>query len=211
MRLYNIEIFDREMNYVCNTTIGELKYKSDYLDPEAYDVDVPLKDITDIGINYFIRLYNNEEDYVGIIATYEEKGEGILRIRVAELSSLFDLEILINTKDFNYTFENYIKKIIESVYVNGDEAMRIPFEVTVSSQTDEWNIDFEIANETKDDEPAPPIEVAFINIFDNVILPAFTSHQIRLEYSVDINNKKILVDIGKMKRKKSSLRQTCRA
>ncbi len=197
MRLYNVEIFDRNMNYVCNSIAEDIRYKSDYIDPERFDVEVASKDITGIGINYYIHLKSTNEDYIGIITHYEEKSDGVLRIRVAEIPSLFDLEIMIDVKDFNYTFEQYIKKWIDALYVNGDASMRIPFDVRVSSQTASWTIEYEIRNEPKEDEEEPPVQVAFINLFDDVILPAFTSHQIRLEYSVDINNKKIVIDIGK--------------
>lgn len=197
MRQYNVEIFDSEMNYISNSTVEDIKYKADYLDPEKFNVEVPAEDIASVGINYFIHIQSSEEDYIGIITHYEEKSEGVLRLVVSEIPSLFDLDILIDVNDWNYTFEQYIKKWIETVYVTGDASMRMPFEITISSQTTEWSIDYTIENEPGEDEEAPPVEVAFVNLFDDVILPAFTSHQIKLEYLVDINRKKILIDIGK--------------
>jgi len=197
MRQYNVEIFDRDMNFQCNSITEDIKYKSDYLDPEQYNVELVSKDISDVGVNYYAHIYGEGEEYVGLITSYEEKSEGILRLTIQEFPSLFDLDVMIDVNDWNYTFEQYIKKWIDTIYVTGDPSMRIPFEISISSTTNDWSIEYDIENEPDEDEPMPPIEVAFVNLFDDIILPAFTSHQIRLKYSFDINNKKILIDIGK--------------
>lgn len=197
MKQYSVEVFDKNMDFKCYTIIDSIKFKSDYLDPEKYSIEVLSKDITDIEKQYFVHIINDSEEYVGIVEAYEEKKEGVLRIDIAEISSLFDLDVMIDVDDFDYTFEEYIKKWIDALYVTGDTSMRIPFEVSISSSTNNWTIEYDIENEPKEDEEKPPIEVAFINLFDDVILPAFTSHQIRLKYSVDINNKVIMIDIGK--------------
>lgn len=194
MKPYNVEIFDRDLNYVCNSLASSVKYKTDIMDPEKYKVD--LTGIT-TEKGYFIHLQRDNEDYIGIITSYEDKKKGLKTLTVNEVPSLFDVELLIDVNDFNYTFEEYIEKLISSVFINGDESMRIPMDITISSRTENWIIDYDVENEPDEDEEEPPIKVAFINLFDDVILPAFTVHQIRLDWKVDINNRKIILDIGK--------------
>lgn len=195
MRQYNVEIFDKEMKFVCNSIVEDIKYREDYIDPERYDVD--LVGVTDIGINYFVHIQNSEEDYVGIVKSYEEKKAGVLHVTVGELPSIFDVEWLIDVNDFDYTFEEYIKKLIKAIYIDGDASMKMPFNITISSRTEDWSIEYDVENEPDEDEEEPPVKVAFVNVFDDVILPAFTSHQIRLDYKINLNTRTIDIDIGK--------------
>lgn len=195
MRPYSIEIFDREMNYLANTVCENIKYKSDYLDPERYKVE--LAGVSGVLTNSFIHIFKDSEDYIGIVSQINEQADGTTSVTVEELASLFDLDILINVNDFDYSFEDYIKKWITDLFISGDTSMRLPLTVTTSSQTEDWFINYEVKNEPREDEPEPTVKVAELNLLDDIIIPAFTQYQIRLEYAVDLNTKQITIDIGK--------------
>lgn len=194
MKPYNVEIFDREMQYVCNSLVDEIKFKSDYLDPEKYKID-----LVNVSLDkgYLVHIQRDKEDYIGIISSFEEKKKGITAVTVTEIPFLFDEEVLIDVNDFNYSLEEYIKKWIEFLYVNGDEQMKLPLDISIHSRTEDWIIDYKIENEPEEDEEDPPIEVAFINVFDDLILPAFTSYQVKLDCSIDLKRKRIVIDICK--------------
>ena len=195
MKPYSIEIFDTQMNYVANTVSENVKYKSDYLDPEKYKV--ALVGVSGIPTNSFIHITRDNEDYIGIVSQTDDKADGTVQVTVSEFPSLFDIDVLIDVNDMNYTFEEYIQKWITSLFINGDSAMALPLTVNVSSETPDWVIDYDIKNEPRDDEPAPTMLVAEMNLFDDIILPAFTQYQIRLDYSIDLNTQHITIDIGK--------------
>ena len=195
MKPYNVEIFDSSMNYVANTVVDEIKYKSDYLDPEKWKVN--LLGISNSHVNDYIHIQRDDEDYIGIITQLEEKAEGVLTISIGEIPSLFDIDIMVDVSDMSYSLENYIKKWLEALFVNGDTSMAMPLDITVSSTTNNWELEYDIKNEPREGETEPPVLVAEMNLFDDIILPAFLQYQIRLKYSIDLNNKTINVDIGK--------------
>lgn len=196
MRPYNIEIFDRSMNFVANTITETVKYKSDYLDSEKYKIS--LVGVSGIPTNSFIHITRDDEDYVGIVSQTDDKADGTVSVTVSEIPSLFDVDILVDVNDMsNYTLEEYIEKWIKELFIEGDTSMALPFEIVVSSTTSDWVIDYDVKNEPREDETEPTVLVAEMNLYDDIILPAFTQYQIRLDYSVNLNTRRITIDIGK--------------
>ena len=74
MSLYNVEIFDRDFNFIENTTVETVKYKEDYLDPEKSKVTLVVSPA--VQRNYFIRLYGSGEEFTGIISEVKAKDDG---------------------------------------------------------------------------------------------------------------------------------------
>lgn len=196
MKPYNVEIFDREMKYVCNTVCDEVKYKSDYLDPERWTLD--LNGITPPEVNYFIHVQRDSEDYIGIIQKYVEKNDGTISVTVSEFPSFFDVNLIVPVDDMkNYSLEQYISKWITDLFISGDTSMKLPLVVEIDTTTEDWVLEYELKNEPQEDEPAPPVLVAEMNLFDDIILPAFLQYQIRLDYSINLKTKQIVINIGK--------------
>lgn len=195
MRQYNVEIFDRDMNYVSNTSCEDASIKEDYLDPEKYSVE--LYDVNP-RINYFIHFQSDELDHIGIIESYEEKANKLTKVSVSELASLFDVDVIEDVSKIGVgTMEEYIKDWIEKLFIDGDTEMRLPLDITISSTTPDWLIEYECINEPDEDEPEPTMRACELTLFDDIILPAFNKYQIVLDYSIDLNRKRIHIDIGK--------------
>lgn len=196
MKQFNVELFDRNFNFLFNTCADKIKYKEDYLDPEKAKIVVTSD--TRISANSIIRLYRDGEEYAGIISDVKAKDDGTTEVTFLSVEALFDSEIIIDVAEITGTMEEYMKARMDELYVtNSDICQRMPIEIEAVSQTSNWTFDYEIENEPKENEEPPVREVAFINILDDLIIPAFTQYGIILEWSFDFNNKKILVQITK--------------
>lgn len=197
MKLYNVEVFDQDFNFLFNTAIEEQKYEEDYLDPEKSKLKIPSN--VPIKVNSIIRLYNETYEYFGIVGEVKEKDDGTTEISYTSVEGLFDQEILINVDEITGTYEQYIKACIDGLYVtNPDLSQRLPLSVTAVTSTNSWDFDYDIENEPKDDDDEPPVhEVAFVKILDDLIIPAFKIYGIVIYWTVDIPNKIINVEITK--------------
>ena len=196
MKLYNVEVFDQDFNYIFNTTVDSQKYKEDYLDPEKSHITIPA--IVPAHANNIIRLYNEDYEYAGIISEVKTKANETTDITYTSIENLFDQEVKINIDEITGTYEQYIKARIDELYVNGpDTSQYLPLTVKASSSTAVWDFDYKIENEPDEDEEPPVHEVAFIKLLDDLIIPAFKTYDIVLYWSVDVANKTISVDITK--------------
>lgn len=192
MSLYNVEIFDQDFNFIENTTVETVKYKEDYLDPEKSKVTLVVSPA--VQRNYFIRLYGSGEEFTGIISEVKAKDDGTREITFTSVESLFDRDQLIYVDEISGTMENYIKARIEELYVtNADTYQRMPITVTTSSSTQNWDIDYKVENEKEEGEER---EVAFINLLDDLIIPAFNNYDIVLTCSINVATKTVTVDVG---------------
>ena len=196
MNQFNVELFDENFNFLFNTCADKIKYKEDYLDPEKAKITVTSD--ARISANSIIRLYRDGEEYAGIISNVKAKDDGTTEVTFTSVEALFDAEILIDVSQISGTMEQYMKACMDELYVtNSDLSQRLPIEIEAVSSTNNWTFDYEIENEPKEDEEPPVREVAFINILDDLIIPAFVQYGIVLEWSFDFNNKLISVQITK--------------
>lgn len=196
MKQFNIEIFDENFNFIFNTTADKTKYKEDYLDPEKAKVVV--NSDARINVNSIIRMYRDNEDFSGIITDVKAKDDGTTEVTYTSVESLFDREVLIDVGQISGTMEQYMKALMDELYVtNSDLSQRLPMTIEAVTSTTEWSFDYKIENEPDEDEEAPPRLVAFVNILDDLIIPAFTQYGIVLDWTFDFNNKLIKVYITK--------------
>ena len=196
MKQFNIEIFDENFNFIFNTTADKTKYKEDYLDPEKAKVVV--NSDARINVNSIIRMYRDNEDFSGIITDVKAKDDGTTEVTYTSVESLFDREVLIDVGQITGTMEQYMKSLMDALYVtNSDLSQRLPMTIEAVTSTTEWSFDYKIENEPDEDEEAPPRLVAFVNILDDLIIPAFTQYGIVLDWTFDFNNKLIKVYITK--------------
>ena len=196
MKQFNIEIFDENFNFIFNTTADKTKYKEDYLDPEKAKVVV--NSDARINVNSIIRMYRDNEDFSGIITDVKAKDDGTTEVTYTSVESLFDREVLIDVGQISGTMEQYIKGLMDALYVtNSDLSQRLPMTIEAVTSTTEWSFDYKIENEPDEDEESPPRLVAFVNILDDLIIPAFTQYGIVIDWTFDFNNKLIKVYITK--------------
>ena len=191
MNQFNVELFDENFNFLFNTCADKIKYKEDYLDPEKAKITVTSD--ARISANSIIRLYRDGEEYAGIISNVKAKDDGTTEVTFTSVEALFDAEILIDVSQISGTMEQYMKACMDELYVtNSDLSQRLPVEIEAVSSTNNWTFDYEIENEPKEDEEPPVREVAFINILDDLIIPAFVQYGIVLEWSFDFNTSIIM-------------------
>lgn len=188
MKQYSIEIFDQTITYKSNSVIDSFDYKYDYLDPEKVKVDL-LPDVV-VGVGDYIHIFNDDERYIGIVEQIKEQDDGIKEVTYIDIMSLFDVQMVVDVQYMTGNLEQYIANRITEQYINNsDSLMNKPLTVSTTSQTSDWSIEAETMSDNT--------TLAEINLFDDIILPAFTSYGIAITTSINLNNKRINLSIGK--------------
>lgn len=189
MRLYSIEIFDKTIEYRSNSLVDEFNYKYDYMDPEKVKINLLPNVAVELGD--FIHIFNDYEDYIGIVEQIKEQDDGIKEVTYIDVMSLFDIQTIIDINYMTGNLEQYIADRIKALYINNpDSLMNLPLEVRTTTSTSTWKIDVEPMDEEL-------TSLAEVNMFDDIILPAFTSYDIVVSASINLNSKKITISIGK--------------
>ncbi|MBQ9567639.1 MAG: hypothetical protein IJR31_06145 [Lachnospiraceae bacterium] len=195
MRPYSVEIFTPEFRYRDHTMINpaELKFYSDYLDPEKNTVEVfnTLK----VELDDYIRIDGGKEQHFGIVKKLQDGSshdKAMKSITYMDFVMLFDVDIAIDLRELAQgNFENYIARRITECYIdNPDTYQDIEgLEVSIASSTPEWSLD--LTYEGRDEDHA------VVNMLDQIILKAFSKYQIVLVFKPDVQHKKIQVSIRK--------------
>lgn len=189
MKPYNIEIFDSQLNFKANTVVSECKYKYDYLDPEKFKIEL-LPDVP-VGLNDYIHIMRDSEDYIGIVSQTDAKEDGTIQVTVKDVANIFDVDILIDTEAMTGSLEQYLADRLDELFVhNTDSSMNIPATITTSSTTTDWSFVFEPEN-------AELTTKAKVKLFDDLILPAFTAYGIVISIGISLNSKSLEIKIGK--------------
>jgi len=189
MRLYNIEIFDKTIEYKSNSVIEEFNYKYDYLDPEKVKIEL-LPDVQ-VAVGDFLHIFNDEARYIGIVEQIKDKDDGIKEVTYIDVMSLLDIQTIVDVEYMTGSLEQYIADRITELYINNpDELMNLPLSVETTTQTEDWSIEADVMAEEV-------TTLAEVNMFDDIILPAFNSYGIVLSSEIDLNNKRINISIGK--------------
>ena len=180
MKQFNVELFDRNFNFLFNTCADKIKYKEDYLDPEKAKIVVTSD--ARISANSIIRLYRDGEEYAGIISDVKAKDDGTTEVTFLSVEALFDSEIIIDVAEITGTMEQYMKARMDELYVtNSDICQRMPIEIEAVSQTSNWTFDYEIENEPKENEEPPVREVELKHV--RLVKETVAVHVMRLDVS----------------------------
>ena len=186
MKAYNVEFFDEELNYITNTCSEDINYKEDYLDPERSKITVFTD--TDIKTDYFLRVKAAGVEFVGRISSIEQQDDGTAEIAFRSLAEMLDTDVLVTTSDLTGNLETFINNVISDLYVdNSDDEMNIPLVITEKTSTSTWALDLFDTDETS----------KIVNLFDDIIIPAFGTYGIILTFGLDISNSQITLSIGK--------------
>lgn len=184
----NIEIFDRELNFKANTAVESVDINLDYLDPEQNTLSI--RDVDSVGINDIIRIAGEDGEYFGIVSEIDRQKNGITKVTIKDLATLFDVTIIVDKNDMTGSLENFIKETIKDLYIsNSDTSMNIDATITTETTTNDWILDIEpMADETT---------LCEVNLFDEIILPAFKSYEILVKTSIDLGEKKFIFKVTK--------------
>lgn len=141
MRPYNVELFDRNLDFICATTIdpNAFTYTFDALNPAANSVEVPAgvipsPDNPNTVQSWYIRITRPGENHQGLIKSIAREKETDV-VRYVPLIYLFNDNVRVKTKDIVETAstDDYIRDVIKANFVNNSDANRNVPHLTVVS------------------------------------------------------------------------------
>lgn len=194
MRPYNVEVFTQNFEMVANTNVNDVMYKEDYLSSDENTITVFT--MPGIAKQDYIRISKGAEEYAGVITeiTYgTDKSKKLQVISYKPLMELLNTDILFDVSlQQTGTLEGFIANRITEMFIeNEDEAQNIKgLSVQVQTQTPGWY--FHIT----------PRDVGghynIVNLIDSVIIPAMEKYGVLVKPVLDIQNKQIRINIGRV-------------
>jgi len=132
MRQYNVEIFDRSYTFRDAKQIGSFDYSFDYLSIEENTIPLPTDTKCEVGDYLFL---TSETDYMAGIVSSVKNNKKILRVNIKPFMSWLDVEI--KKEELTGYIEEYLKGIIDGLYVNNSDTYQniIPLTTQTTSQT----------------------------------------------------------------------------
>jgi len=194
MKPYNVEIFTPSFEMVGHTNINELSYKEDYLSSDENSITVFA--IPGVAKQDYIRISRGKEEYAGVvteIAYGTDKSKNMQTISYKPLMELFHADMLfdVNAQGVG-SFEQFIADSITSLYVENEDAEQNIMGLSVTTQTETLDWYLHITPSEKGGH------YNIVNLMDSVIVPALQKYNILLTTKLDIQNKKLLISIGKV-------------
>lgn len=196
MRQYNVDIFDRGLNFLVNDVVTVKRIDDDYISSKANTVDITPTSLVSSGD--FIRLVNDTTNFFGVI-TDVAPGETQTSITFKSFITIFDESILFNTRnqgtDANVshpTLEQTIYNYITAAYVSAaDTYQRLPITVSISSgtQTSKWSLG--IVPDTENGQ------YAIIKLYTDLIVEALKKYGVGITVTPSFSTKTIQLVIGK--------------
>lgn len=140
-RPYEVEIFDRNLNFICNTLIDDTSfiYKEDALNPENNEITVgtgivPMPGKPNEVQSWYIRICRQGEEYQGLIRNIL-RGKIKDTIQYNPLIYLFDDDVRVYTTGIINTAsaDDYIRDVLKANFVNNaDSKQNIPHLIVTS-------------------------------------------------------------------------------
>lgn len=184
MQAYNVEIFDRNFNYISHQQIERPDIIEDYLAPEEFTA-------TMLNADAHKGDYIRFDDYVGVISEIT-KGERLMDVSVKPFISLFSIEFLFDTdyQGSGTSLEAFLKLTIDDLFVNNTDAEQaIPgLTVATTSSTAGWGFHITSTEEGQ--------HRAIINLYDSIISRACEKYQVTLRPTFDFHNKTVTLEVG---------------
>ena len=187
MRVFNIEIFDKNFEFVSCGTVNNPEYAIDYLSLEPNTVKVPKiegQDPIKASKGDYIRMQSDTEEINGIVTgTQQEKG--YVKIDYKSLLKLTDVNVH-SDKDLlkSSTLEDWLAGIIKDTYINNADSDQniCGMQVEVTSSTEAALLDLE----------------SNIGNLNDLIVKALITYDIVVNIRMDVKNKGLVVKIGKV-------------
>lgn len=199
MKPYNIEIFDRNLNYKYSALIDpeEFAYSEDFMDPVKNTVNLP-KDFNPSVLDpsderaprgWYIRIFEGDFEIQGIVTVFESDENGG-KLTFSQMITRLDLNMLVNTGGISQgTIENYIKSLIQAEFINtSDQKQKIYGLSTVTTSSSTTGT---FAYTDTDNS-----QVA-IDFLDDLVYPAFELYSIVTDVRFNPQTKTISISIGK--------------
>lgn len=196
MKPYNIEIFDRNFNFIYNALVDEsdFSYSYDAISPVKNTIPItkdfkPSELSSDVYAprGWYIRIIGNDGEYQGIISGFEE-GDTNSTITYTQLSSLFDFNTWVETqKVTTMGIESYIASVLTDTFINNSDplqkitGLQISYTGNTQGALDYCNTDSAIVG---------------INIASDLIVAAYNTYGIYTDISADFGSKNLNVSIG---------------
>lgn len=182
MRIYNIEIFDAGINYKCSAQTEDIKYEFDYLDVDKNKIKFAKRVETEKGD--FIRIKGGRMNVTGVISDVKDQKRGFT-VEYKPLNKIFDVDLYINMDNLQgNTIEGFLNNIISAEWINNADPYQNIQNMTVHIGT------------TTPPESGLDFESGIINLFD-LIIECFTTYGIVLNFTLDPQNKGIVLTIKK--------------
>lgn len=199
MRPYNVEIFDRHINYKYSTLVDpeNFQYSEDAMDPVKNTLYIPRDfvpseldpDDENAPRGWYVRITNGEQEYQGIITTFEVQKERCV-ITYSQMITLLNLEMLVLTGSLALTtVEGYIADLITREFIDSDDDDQIIPGLTSVTTTSSTVGTFPYTS-TDDDE-------VIIDFLDDIVYLAFELFAIVTKVTFDPQQKTVNITVGK--------------
>lgn len=138
MTLYNVDIFDRQLEFVYNATASVTDIDDDYLSPNVNSIAVPSTSLIESG--QFIRLESKSFTFFGLIVD-ASPGETDTIVRFKSFISIFDEPFLFDSMlQRSTSLEETMARYISDLYIlNEDIEQNLPITITVDPNIDLTN------------------------------------------------------------------------
>lgn len=209
MRPFNVEIFDRNFNFIHNYTVESPVYKYDYLTPVENSVTISFN--KDVTVGQYIVVANNKRRYEGVISSLQVINKSFMTVGYYPLNSLFSYPIYL---DIGYqqggqyqgqkSIESIIYEQIKRAFIDGyysdyyisgeptpvDNLQKIPgLTLTKTTDTYIWNVGLSLSNSYIEDRWEG-------NLYSDLIPRALKGCSVGVITELDINAKKVYCTIG---------------
>lgn len=205
MKPYELEIFDRWLNFRANALVVPegLKYQRDLLTSVTNTITLNNTHITirepatagstgdqTVALSDYIRLKNHKDGYFWGYVTKLDREDNNITITYMDLTGLFNFEVYINAVEITKTsLEKFLRDRLLEAFKNSDDSAQVIPGIEISIHTTTMGV-FDFIDQDK------PYVV--INLLNDFIYPAFQKYLVRTTAYFDVTNKKIIVDIGRI-------------
>lgn len=191
MLAYNVEIWDRDWNFVGNRLVSDHANKEDYLSPSNNTIKI--RTLPNVTVGGFLRIWCNDYNCRGIIMAVEEDDKGLMTVTYKPYICILQETVLFDTtKQGTYPLEQYIADVITARHISNTDAEEnvSGLSVEVTSSTTVWDLGIKEAKEG--------YGYAIVkDFYASVIAPAMQNYGIVINTDVDYQAKTIKMTIGK--------------
>lgn len=179
MRLYNIEIF-AGFSYRGSLQIQDVDYKEDYISLEKNKIKSSQEALYALEGDY-IHIWGDDIDTWGIVTAFENK-KGKRQITYENFLTVFDADIYCDISLLDtLTIESFLAELIRTNYIENADILQNIEGLSVEVLTGTHGV--------------IDIDKNVCNLLEDVIIPVFSTYQIVVVPSWDIQKKKIILRI----------------